>query len=69
MTGKKSGFSFQSLPLAMPICGFADCFKFAIAHPAFSFYPHMAYVFSPEKRSEVMSHIRGRDTKPDFHRS
>jgi hypothetical protein len=56
----------------MPPCGFADYFKFANAHPAFSlrhfsFYSRMADVFTPEKRSEVMSRIQGRDTKPDFH--
>ena len=56
----------------MPASGFADYSMFAIAHPAFSFQffsfysPHMADVFTPEKkRSEIMSFIWGRDTKPE----
>jgi hypothetical protein len=36
------------------------------SQPVRSLDRHMADVFTPEKRSEVMSRIRGRDTKPEL---
>ena len=39
-------------------------FRFPLS--AFRFYPPRMDVFTPEKRSEVMSRIRGRDTKPEL---
>jgi len=47
--------------LKEPSQDFHSAFSFSL----FSFYSPMD-VFTPQKRSEVMSRIRGRDTKPEL---
>lgn len=43
-----------------------DLNGFIVTSSTPAIYSHMADVFTPETRSEVMSRIRGRDTKPEL---